>query len=121
MSTVTRAIQTTMGRHDYTEVPMHEADVVLNVRGSALPENDVAGWGFSYSDAKRWTANYDPTQVLPVVSGNSALVVEVFQRSDAKLVWAGWRQSHVMLGPDYLWYSGAVKSILENFPPVAGR
>jgi hypothetical protein len=118
MSAVTRAMRITMTRQDFKELPMHEADLVLNVRGSALPENDVAAWGFSYSDTKLWTASYDPTQALPVVPGNCVLVVEVFQRSDAKLVWAGWRQSHPKLGP--FWYSSAIKSILENFPPVAG-
>jgi hypothetical protein len=120
MAAVTRATKATMNQNGYKEVPVAEADLVLNVRGSSLPENDTAGWGLSYADTQLWTANYNPADQLPVVPGEYILVIETFQRSDAKLIWAGWRQSRLLLGPDYFWYSSAIKSILENFPPASG-
>ena len=120
VAAVTYAAKDAMSRNGYKEAALGDADVVVNVRGTQIPDNDIAHWGLSYAGSEFWSARYNPKEPIPVVQGEIIMVVEIFQKTDSKLVWVGWRQCRPVLAPDSVWYAGTIKSILESFPPAPG-
>jgi hypothetical protein len=119
---IQQEVRAGMASLGYTEAPLDQADLVLNVRGSVVPKVDVTNYGYSYAGYGRWGGMYGGgypmggTSVYQYEEGT--LTIEGFERTSKALVWIGWATDELASTPKEENLRAAVRGIVAKFPPV---
>jgi hypothetical protein len=125
--TVTAALKNTLTAKGYTEAPIAEADFVVNVRASIVPQTDITNWGMSYGypgygygGSGRYGSYYGGAMGYNTTVDQyhkGVLRVEIYDTKKKDLVWVGWAEKDLYSEPKVEAVAGVISSILTNFPP----
>jgi hypothetical protein len=109
-------IQRGMAAKGYREVPVEQADLILNIRGKVVGKTDVTDWGYSYAGYGRWGGYYDPYGGVSVDQYNEGtLSIEAFNRQK-QVTWVGWATGRLADKPDEARLRATIAEVVAKFP-----